>query len=72
MKDLEKMLYQTDFSKNTDLKARLADRLFGSQSSSSDKIVSFPFASLSEDEVEMVSAARGLSEEDPNRMKFDK
>ena len=72
MKDLEKMLYQTDFSKNTDLKARLADRLFGSQSASSDKIVSFPFASLSEDEAEMVAAARGLTDEDPNQKKFDK
>ena len=72
MKDLEKMLYQTDFSKNTDLKARLADKLFGTQSASSDKIVSFPFASLSADEAEMVSAARGLIDEDPNRKNFDK
>ena len=71
MKDLERMLYQTDFSKNTDLKARLADRLFGAQSSS-DKIVSFPFASLSENEAEMVTAARGLTGEDPNQKKFDK
>ena len=34
MKDLEQTLYDTDFSKDTDLKSRLAARLFGSASSS--------------------------------------
>lgn len=59
MKDLEKLLYETDFSKHTDLKARLAKKLF--QTETSKKVVSFPFASLSDDDAEMVSAARGAT-----------
>ena len=59
MKDLEKLLYETDFSKHTDLKSKLAKKLF--QSETSSKVVSFPFAALSDDDAEMVSAARGLT-----------
>ena len=59
MKDLEKLLYETDFSKHTDLKERLAKKLF--QPQTSKKVVSFPFAALSDDDAEMVSAARGMT-----------
>ena len=58
MKDLEKLFYETDFSKHTDLKSKLADKLFGAQTS--NKVVSFPFAAISDDDAEMVSAARGM------------
>ena len=64
MKDLEKTLYETDFSKYTDLKDRLAKQLF-SKPAAKSKVVSFPFARLSEDEIELVNAASGLTPGDP-------
>ena len=44
----------------TDLKERLAAKLFGTSSKKADNVVSFPFARLSEEETELVNAARGL------------
>ena len=58
MNKLESLLYQTDFSKNTDLKSRLAGQLFNEKKS--DKIVSFPFRALSDDDMTLVNAAQGL------------
>ena len=60
MTNLEKALSKTDFSRNTDLKARLASRLFGQQTSSSSKVIAFPFSRISDDEAELVNAAQGL------------
>ncbi len=58
MKDIETMFHQVDFSKDTDLKERLAKRLFSSKSS--NKITQFPFQRLSDNEIELVNAAQGL------------
>ena len=58
MRDIETMFRQTDFSKDTDLKERLAKRLFASKSS--NKITQFPFQRLSDNDVELVNAAQGL------------
>ena len=60
MTNLEKALSKTDFSRNTDLKARLAGKLFGQQSSSTSKVIAFPFSRISDDEAELVNAAQGL------------
>ena len=64
MKKLEQALYETDFSKYTDLKDRLAGQLF-SRSASKSKVVAFPFARLSDEQAELVNAAQGISPEDP-------
>lgn len=58
MKDIETMFHQVDFSKDTDLKERLAKRLFASKSS--NKITQFPFQRLSDNEIELVNAAQGI------------
>ena len=58
MTNLEEALSSTDFSRNTDLKTRLAEKLFGRQTSS--KVVSFPFSRISDDDAELVNAAQGL------------
>ncbi len=58
MKDLERTLYETDFSKYTDLKSRLAKKLFSQKDN--DKIVQLPFARLSDDDVAYVYAAQGV------------
>ena len=60
MKNLEQMLYNTDFSRNTDLKARLAGKLFAGSPSQSDKVVSFPFSRLSDEDADLVNAAQGI------------
>ena len=65
MKDLETMFSQTDFSKYTDLKSRLSERLFGAKVS--EKTIVFPFSRISDEEAEFVNAAQGLMNEDPNR-----
>ena len=64
MKDLERTFGEVDFSRHTDLKARLADRLFAH--SVSKKTI--PFRRLSDDDVEFVNAAQGLyvDEQDKN------
>lgn len=69
MKDIEKMFSNTDFSKHTDLKERLAKQLF--QPTPSDKVVSLPFQSLSDDDLDFVNAAQGIwrDDEDPNLLK---
>ncbi len=66
MNNLEKTLYDTDFSKYTDLKERLAKKLFSGTAEKS-KVVQFPFAKLSDDQIELVNAAQGLSGLDPFR-----
>ncbi len=63
MSHIEEKFYNTDFSKHTDLKERLAARLF--QSSSSEKVTPFSFRELSEDDLTMVNAAQGIFPEDP-------
>ena len=65
MKDLERMFGEVDFSKHTDLKARLADRLFGHNVSSK----TVPFRRLSDEDAAFVNAAQGLYDEDPNKDK---
>ena len=69
MKDIEKMFSNTDFSKHTDLKERLAKQLF--QPTPSDKVTSLPFQSLSDDDLDFVNAAQGIwrDDEDPNLLK---
>ena len=71
MKDLERMFRQTDFSKYTDLKARLANQLFGQKEERSATITAFPFARLSDTETEMVRAAQGIMYKDPNKKDED-
>ena len=58
---LEDALRRTDFSKYTDLKASLAEKLFKNGESGKK---SRP-APLSDEEAELVSAALGLPTEDP-------
>lgn len=69
MKDIEKMFSNTDFSKHTDLKERLAKQLF--QSASSSKVTSFPFQSLSDEDMDLVNAAQGIyqDDQDPEKLK---
>ena len=69
MKDIEKMFSNTDFSKHTDLKERLAKQLF--QSAPSDKVTSFPFQRISDDDLDLINAAQGYwhDDDDPNNLK---
>ena len=53
MDNFEKAFYNTDFSKHTDLKARLADKLFGSKKSS--KVISF--TRIADEDAAFVNAA---------------
>ena len=66
MGDFEKAFYDTDFSKYTDLKAKLADKLFASKKSS--KVISF--TRLSDEQASFVNAAQGLYPEDPTKKDF--
>jgi len=59
MDAFEHTLYQTDFSKYTDLKSRLAGRLFGEKKEASR----FTFSHVSDEEAEYVNAAQGLPPE---------
>jgi hypothetical protein len=68
MKDLEQTLYDTDFSKDTDLKSRLAARLFGSASSS--KVSSIAYRQLTDEETELVNAAQGIWVDDKDKNLF--
>ena len=61
MDKLERKLYDTDFSKYTDLKSRLAGRLFTQKSNGKTT----PFVRLSDSDVELVNAAQGLMTENP-------
>ena len=74
MKDMEQKFYGTDFSKYTDLKERLAARLFASAaapaSGSSSKVAQFPFRALADDEIELVNAAQGIYT--PDKKDLDK
>ena len=63
MKNLEQALMQTDFSKYTDLKSRLAGKLFAQKHSQT--VSSFGLHKLSNEEVELVNAAQGLSDQNP-------
>ena len=58
MKDVEKLFEKADFSKYTDLKDRLSQKLFSS--TTSQKITRGSYESLSEDDLEFVNAAQGL------------
>jgi len=58
---LEEKLNKTDFSKYTDLKSSLAQRLFRSKETS--KVTRFE--QLSDDLAELVNAAQGIWTEDP-------
>ena len=64
---LEKILYNVDFSKDSDLKERLARRLFETQSNRPGNVRPFRSGSkshiampLTDDEAELVSAAAAL------------
>ena len=64
MKDVEKLFNKADFSKYTDLKDRLSQKLFSSDASK--KVARFSYENLSDDDLEFVNAAQGLSsDEDP-------
>ena len=58
MEDFEEKLRGSDFSRYTDLKPRLAKRLFGSSDTSGK--VSSSYISVSDDEAEYVTAAAGI------------
>ena len=65
MNELSKLLSKADFSKETDLKERLYNQLFGS------KIVQFPTGrqALSEDDLDMVSAAGDKTQPEKDLLK---
>ena len=65
---MEEKLSKADFSKYTDLKARLASSLFSSSASSSGKVTAF--TRLSDDQVELVNAAQGVYERKPGEDEF--
>ena len=58
MDAFERTLYQTDFSKYTDLKSRLAARLFSQKNE--EKTSRFGFSHISDEQAEYVNAAQGL------------
>ena len=66
MKNIENMFYNTDFSKNTDLKERLRARLFSSAPAS--KVTSFPFQQLDDADMDLINAAQGIlpTDKDPD------
>jgi len=70
MKKIEKLLYQTDFSTNTDLKDTLAKRLFSG--GLSGKIIPGPFTRLTDEETSLVNAAMGIRPDDPLNEKYKK
>ena len=70
MKDLERTLYSTDFSKHTDLKGRLAAKLFGTSTAQTTKVVSFPFQMISDEDAELVNAAQGIFSADDDKDRF--
>ena len=61
---LEDLLNQADFSKYSDLKGRLAGRLFNEKQSG--KTIPFPFAALSDDDMIYVNAAQGIQPKTPD------
>ena len=65
MSRLEKILQQTEFSQDTDLKARLAKRLFSAGTSS--KVVQGAFTRISDEDAELVAAAQGIYIDDPKK-----
>ena len=67
MENFEKAFYNTDFSKNTDLKARLAEKLFSSRKSS--KVISF--TRISDEDAAFVNAAQGIYTEENDPLKKD-
>ena len=56
MEDIGRLLRKADFSKETDLKSRLAGQLFDAQHTGKE----IPFTRLSPEELMQVSAARGI------------
>ena len=58
MDAFERTLYETDFSQYTDLKTRLAAKLFGSKKE--ERTTRFTFNHITDDEAEFVNAAQGL------------
>ena len=78
MKDIEELLYEADFSKDTDLKERLWRILSSMKAATSEaggnnsKIRSFPFRKLEDEELDYVNAARGVWLEDaPHKKEED-
>ena len=68
MDRMEEKLSRADFSKYTDLKERLAVKLFSSSAFSSKKVTAF--TRLSDDQVELVNAAQGVYEKKPDEDQF--
>ena len=66
MNKMEEKLFKADFSKQTDLKERLASKLF----SSGAKSTTSSFVQLSEDDLEFVNAAQGTWIDDKDNKKF--
>ena len=66
MSKMEEKLYKADFSKNTDLKARLASKLFSSGTKNSTS----SFVQLSDEDLEFVNAAQGTWREKKDENKF--
>ncbi|GEM_PF-5552731 len=69
MKDFEKALSQVDFSAGSDLKSRLAEKLFSQKTTLQSRS---PFAvMLTDDEAELVAAAQDLYiPDEPGRKTF--
>lgn len=65
MRKLEQILQQTDFSRDTDLKERLAKRLFSS------KVVQGPFTRISDEDAELVTAAQGIYVDKQNKPEIE-
>ena len=61
MADITTFFRKADFSIETDLKERLAQKLF--RQNPSEKII--PFRKITEEDAELVSAARGILQDDP-------
>ena len=66
MEDIEKRLKKVDFSKYTDFKTILAERLF-QQKDSAGKTGPMQ---LSDEDAEFISAARGITNKDPWEDKY--
>ena len=63
MRDIEAMFKQVDFSRDTDLKERLRNRLF--REKKSDKVVAFK--RVSDEDLMYVAAAKGLQDTPPKK-----
>jgi len=63
---LEEKLRTVDFSKNTNLKAELAKRLFAAKTSSKE----MQLTKLSDSDMELVNAAQGIWEMEPKKDEF--